>query len=93
MISNTNKNEEVKNLYFFIKLPSNNVRENIKYHKLLHTKDNLLININTDINNEYRDIILQDIENYNLSKDYILIDSVKTFNKLTKKTTKSSSKI
>ena len=93
LISNTNKNEEVKNLYFFIKLPSNNVREHIKYHKLLHTEDNLLIDINTDINNEYRNIILQDIENYNSSKDYILIDSVKTFNKLTKKTTKTSSKI
>jgi len=87
LISNTDKNN---NLYFFIKLPSINVRDNIKYHKLLHTKDNLLINIDNDISDEYRGIILQDIENYNTNKDYILIDSIKTFNKLTKKTSKQS---
>tara|TARA_B100000035_G_C21034322_1_gene570058 strand:- start:178 stop:4887 length:4710 start_codon:yes stop_codon:yes gene_type:complete len=90
LIANTNKNN---NLYFFIKLPSINVRENIKYHKLLHTKDNLLINIDNDISDEYRNIILQDIENYNSDKDYILIDSIKTFNKLTKKTSKQSKTI
>ena len=90
LIANTNKNN---NYYFFIKLPSINVRENIKYHKLLHTKDNLLINIDNDISDEYRSIILQDIENYNSDKDYILIDSIKTFNKLTKKTSKQSKTI
>ena len=92
LISNTSKHADYKNLYFFIKLPSNNVRENIKYHKLLHTENSLLININSDINDEYKNIILQDIENYNLNKDYILIDSIKTYEKLTKKQSSKSLK-
>ena len=82
LISNTNKNS---NLYFFIKLPSSNVRDNIKYHKLLHHKNNLIIDIEKDVNDEYKKIILEDIELYNNGKDYILIDSIKTFNKLVKK--------
>ena len=78
------------NLYFFIKLPSINVRESIKYHKLLHTKDNLFIDIDNDVHEEYKNTILEDIKNYNIDKDYIFIDSMKTFNKLTKKTSKQS---
>ena len=68
-------NNNSNNNYFFIKIPSTNYREKIKYHKLIHTSDNIMINIQNDLSNTKKNIVIDSIDNF---KDYILNDVIKT---------------